>query len=627
MIEPRPRPGLTGRPRVLLAITVIAFAVLVLRLWSLQVVHADRYRDLALVNRKRVIILRPARGRLLDRAGRPLADNRARLDACIDKSIAKTEASVSRAVAAIHDVLGMPEEEIRARLSPERVIPHVPVVIARDISFEEYAKLKVLEPLTPGLAPITTFTRRCRHGDLAAQTLGYAGLVPSREALAELRSKWPLTEYDADDVVGLAGLELAFEHDLQGRKGKLVIEVDNLSRRRRVLDNASLPVAGADVCTTLDIELQELAHRLLEGDGRAPDGQEGTTDLRRGAFVAMDPRNGDVLALVSTPSFDPSVFAIPRPAEAVAEIQRLNKDPLRPLWNRAISDQYPLGSAFKVVVALAGLNLPANDERRLTGETLFECPGTFHLGRAEWECYHRRAHGMINLVTAIKKSCNVFFYKAGRQIGPEAIIALADAFGLGKPTGLPLPNEQPGVNPTDKWCRSDDWRARQYRTWVPGYTINLSIGQFPLEVTPIQVAQIYATIAMDGAQFKPRLVTRIVRPDGVEEFAPESRRIELSPESLALVKEGLREVTRKDGTAAGAFMPHLDHLNVAGKTSTAQVGEGENEKNLVWFVAFAPVEAPEIVVVVMVEEGKTGGSTAAPIAAAFLEGYFARADQ
>jgi penicillin-binding protein 2 len=336
----------------------------------------------------------------------------------------------------------------------------------------------------------------------------------------------------------------------------------------------------------------------------------------------MDPRNGDILVLASTPSFDPNVFAIPRPAEAVAEIQRLNKDPLRPLWNRAISDQYPLGSAFKVVVALAGLNLD-DEAKRLTADTVFNCSGTFQFGRRTWDCYHRTAHGTINLVTAIKKSCNVFFYKAGNQIGYEPIVALADAFGLGKPTGLPLPNESAGVNPTEAWRHSDDWRATQYRTWYPGYTINLSIGQFPLEVTPIQVAQLYSTVAMDGVQFKPRLVTKIVRADGVEEFPPQSRRIELSPESFALVKEGLREVTREGGTAYSAFR-HLEHLNVAGKTSTAEVGEGDNKKNLTWFIAVAPIDAPEVVIVVMVEEGETGGRTAAPLAAAFLEAYFAR---
>jgi penicillin-binding protein 2 len=293
--------------------------------------------------------------------------------------------------------------------------------------------------------------------------------------------------------------------------------------------------------------------------------------------------------------------------------------------NRCIQDQYPLGSAFKAVVALAALNLP-DEARRITAQTTFYCSGTFRLTRGSrwsWDCYHQHAHGEMNVVQAIKKSCNVFFYNVGQRIGPDAIVELADRFGLGHLTGVALPDEHAGVNPTREWQASGDWRAEPYRHWYPGHTVNLSIGQSPLEVTPLQVAQLYSAVAMDGVEFKPRLVTKIVGPDGAEEsFAPQSRRIELSAESLALVKEGLREVTREGGTAAEAFKD-LQELNVAGKTSTAEVGEGDNKKNHAWFIAFAPADAPQIVVVVLVEEGETGGHTAAPLAAEFLKAYFA----
>jgi penicillin-binding protein 2 len=602
---------LTGRPRIVLVVLAICFVLLVLRLWSLQVVHAGRYRALALRNRERTVKVRPARGRIFDRAGRLLADNRARLDACVDYGKLEHTADKDRVVDVLCAVLGLSEEAVRQRLDPVNVVRHVPVEIKRDITFDQYAKLKVLEPVTPGLMPLTNFARRYPDGELAAQTLGYTGLVPSREALEGLKSESPKLEYDGRDVVGLAGLERTFEHELQGRKGWITVEVDNLGRRRRVLDVEHEPMPGSDVHTTLDADLQRRAHEIL-GD-------------RRGALVAMDPRNGDVLVLASTPSFDPNVFAIPRPPEAAAEIRRLNTDASRPLWNRCISDQHPLGSAFKVVVALAALNLP-DEKRRISGQTVFNCPGTFTLGNITWECYHRHAHGQMTVVTAIKKSCNVFFYKTGHRIGREPILALADAFGLGKPTGIELPNEHAGVNPTDEWRQSDDWRARDYATWYPGYTVNLSIGQFPLEVTPLQVAQLYAGVAMDGVQYAPRLVTKIAGPNETEEFAPRSRRTELNPESLALVKQGLREVTREGGTGYSAFR-HLDHLHVAGKTSTAEVGPKDSETNLTWFIAFAPLEAPEIVVVVMVEEGRTGGQTAAPLAAEFLEAYFGPVDE
>jgi len=611
MLEPRPRPGLTGRPRAILALLVICFAILALRLWSLQVVHASRYRELAARNRERGVTVRPARGRILDRHGRPLADNRARLDACVDYSEAQTPADRDHVIVVLSEVLGLPEETIRTQLDPRKVISYVPVTIKRDITFGEYAKLKVLEPTTPGLMPMTSFTRRYRHGDAAAQVLGYTGIVPSRDALEKLQAERADLEYDWLDVVGLAGLEREFEYELQGRKGSATIEVDSRGRRRRILDDRDKAIPGNDVTLSIDGNFQRLAHDIL-GD-------------KRGAFVAMDPRNGDVLVLASTPSFDPNVFAIPRPPEAVAEIERIMSDPARPLWNRCINDQRPLGSAFKAVVALAALNLP-DEIRRITRETTFNCPGTFRLGNATWDCYRRHAHGEMTVVTAIKKSCNVFFYNVGRRIGREPIVALADEFGFGKQTGVPLPNERVGVNPTPEWQASDDWRARKYRAWYPGDTINLSIGQFPLEVTPLQVAQLYSAIAMDGVLFAPRLVTSITGPDGTRNFLAHSRRIELSPESFAVVKEGLCEVTREGGTAYSAFK-ELQHLNVAGKTSTAEVGPKESETNLAWFIGFAPADAPEIVVVVLVEEGETGGRTAAPLAAEFFKAYFARGGQ
>ena len=610
MIEPRPRPGLTGRPRALLILFTVCFVVLALRLWSLQVVHASRYRALGLRNRIRGVTVRPERGRILGRHGRPLADNRARLDACVDYSEARSRAERDQVVEVLRDILDMPEETIRERLDPKNVIAYVPVTIKRDISFDEYMKLKVLEPMTPGLMPMSNFARRYRYGEPAAQALGYTGLVPGKSALERLRAERKDLNYSGLDVVGLAGLELQFEYELQGRKGQTTLEVDNRGRRRRILNDKDRPVPGSDVHLSIDIELQRLAHEIL-GENR-------------GAFVAVDPRNGDVLVLASTPSFDPNVFAIPRRPEAVAEIRRLNSDRLRPLWNRCVNDQYPLGSAFKAVVALAALNLP-DETRRITATTTFTCEGTFRLtpgSRWKWDCYHQRAHGEMNVVSAIKKSCNVFFYNVGHRIGRDAIVSLAGEFGLGRTTGVPLPDEHAGVNPTREWQASGDWRAEPYRQWFPGHTINLSIGQSPLEVTPLQVAQLYSTVAMDGVQFKPRLVTRIVRPDGAEEsFPPQSRRIELSAESLALVKEGLREVTREGGTAYASFRD-LQHLNVAGKTSTAEVGEGEDKKNHAWFIAFAPADAPEIVLVVLVEEGETGGRTAAPLAAEFLERYF-----
>ena len=341
---------------------------------------------------------------------------------------------------------------------------------------------------------------------------------------------------------------------------------------------------------------------------------------KKGAVVIIDPRNGDILAMASSPTFDPNIFVVPRTEEEVEQIKELYRDKNLPLRNRVINNQYPLGSAFKVVVALAALEL--NDSRRITKETIYTCNGSFRLGRSGqlWRCYRSYSHGRMNVISAIKKSCNVFFYNVGRRIGRDSIVAMASKFRLGERTGIPLTGEQKGVNPTKEWQRSDDWRAREYRIWYPGYTINLAIGQYPFEVTPLQVACLYAAIANGGTLYKPRLISKIVQENNVIEPPVQNRKVDVNEENLNIVQKALVEVTRPGGTAASAFAG-LEHLKVAGKTSTAQYGK-HYEKSYAWFIGYAPYDNPEILAVVLVEEGATGGKTAAPLARDILKHYF-----
>ena len=224
------------------------------------------------------------------------------------------------------------------------------------------------------------------------------------------------------------------------------------------------------------------------------------------------------------------------------------------------------------------------------------------------------------MVNAIRKSCNVFFYNAGYRIGRDAIVAMAERLGLGKKTGIELPSEKAGVNPTEEWRRSDDWRAGAYRPWVPGFTVNLSIGQYPVEVTPLQVAMVYSAIANGGRLFTPRLVKEVVRPQGESFFGPKGRDTGIPKEHLDILREGLSLVTQRGGTAYTSFRD-LQDLKAAGKTSTAEPGRDLDWAHT-WFISFAPRDAPEILIVVLVEKGKTGGTTSAPIAAEILEKYF-----
>ena len=602
-MEPRPEKGVTGRPRLVLVLTTLAFAIIVLKLWSLQIVNANKFREMGRTNMRRTVNLKPERGRIFDRNGLPLATRKIRFDACVDYDQITGKDQKKRLIQLLSEVLSVPEESIEHDLDPRRVIPYIPTVIKREITRDEFVQLKVLEAEVPGLHPEATQTRYYPYGDLACHVLGYTGAIPA-ENVKDYTGKG----YLPSDIIGISGIEKTYENELRGQRGRMVIEVDNKSRLVSIIDDTEKPVDGNDICLTIDLGLQTIAEKAL-GD-------------LTGAIVIVDPRNGDVLAMASKPSFDPSMFTVPRSTEDTEKIRELLTDNVRkPALNRAISNPYPLGSAFKVVTALAALS-QEDPEKAITRDTIFNCPGYFTLGRrATWRCYHGHSHGEMNVVTAIKKSCNVFFYNVGYRAGRDALVSMARKLGLGELTGIALPNERPGVNPTDEWLQSDDWRAPAYRPWVPGFTVNMSIGQYPIEVTPIQVAMMYSVVANGGTLYRPRLVKRIVRPDGDVELRPKGKFLGISQDYIDTVKEGLGEVTKRGGTAYSSFSK-LQDIRAAGKTSTAEPGRNMDWA-YTWFVSFAPIEDPEILVVVLVEKGRTGGSTSAPIAADILQQYFA----
>lgn len=601
-MEPRPDKGITGRPRAIFAVSVVVLAVIGLKLWTLQIVKAKKYRAMGQSNIVRRIDVKPERGAIYDRHGVELARSRIRFDACVDYGRIMGNAVVRKGVVdTLSVVLKLPRDAIEKRLEPRRVIPYRKTRIKRDITQEEFLQLKILAPERPGLWPVVEVARDYPQNDLAAHILGYTGAI-SAEDVKEYREKG----YSRDDIIGITGVEYVCEKDLQGERGELVVGVDNRGRRVSVIDSSKGPVRGGDVYLSIDLALQRAASEAL-GD-------------QAGAVVIVDPRNGDVLALVSRPAFDPNIFTTPRSEEDVAEIKRIFNDvEAKPLLNRAISRPYPLGSAFKVVTALAALGHEERD-KGLTSETVYTCRGSFHLGRWRWRCYHGHSHGEMKVVSAIMKSCNVFFYNVGYRAGRDALVNMAEKLGLGKKTGIELSAERPGVNPTREWLGSSDRRVSAYTPWVPGLTVNLSIGQYPIEVTPIQVAMMYSAIATGGTLYKPRIVKRIVRGGEETFFEPEGTDLGIPEENIALVREGLALVTQRGGTAQRSFRK-LQYLKAAGKTSTAEPGRDLDWAHT-WFIAFAPHEAPEILVVVLVEKGKTGGTTSAPIAAEILERWF-----
>jgi penicillin-binding protein 2 len=421
-------------------------------------------------------------------------------------------------------------------------------------------------------------------------------------------------DYRQGEVIGQTGVEARFESHLRGRAGGRNQVVDVAGRVVEVLDEVE-PQPGGAVTLTLDLDLQRAAD-----EGFLPEvlGEP----AKMGALVALDPRNGDVLALVAKPAYDPNDFAGGIDSETW---RRLTTDEWRPLQNRALAGLYSPGSTYKALVAAAALQEEAIDPE----ERVF-CPGSFTLGRRTYRCWKRRGHGEVNLRDAIVQSCDVFFYRLGLELGIDRLAEYAKGFHLGRPTGISLPQEKSGLVPTR------DWKERRHaEPWVRGETVSTAIGQGYNLVTPIQMAVAYGAIANGGKLMRPRLLLRRTGRDGSVSEGPPPEvvgTVPVAPEHLARIRDALEgAVAERGGTGGRARVPGV---RVAGKTGTVQVvrlehTDGVDDEELpiryrdhAWFVGFAPVEAPEIVVAALVEHGGHGGSVAAPIVGRVLRRYF-----
>ena len=431
----------------------------------------------------------------------------------------------------------------------------------------------------------------------ASHVIGYVGEI------SESQLKDPeYQDLHSGRIIGQYGVERTFDTYLLGETGKKVIEVDALGYPKRSLSIQS-PLAGDDLYLTLDIRLQRLAEDLL--------GEES------GAIVALDPWNGDVLALASRPGFNPNDLSGGISNQAW---QQMAQDPRHPLTNRAIQGQYPPGSTFKILMAAALLGT-----QTMVASDSLNCQGTFPFGRRVFRDWKRWGHGTVDLTKAIAESCDVYFYKVGNQLGIEPIATYSRKFGLGEKTGIPLPSERSGLVPSAEWKRQNKGER-----WYPGETISISIGQGFLSVTPIQMAKVISIVATDGTIVQPRLLKGIrLRRTGKlkEEPAPSTQQLRLPPKIFAQIKKGLAAVVTK-GTGKRA---QSNIVSIAGKTGTAQVialkPDGDKtevrkkHRDHAWFIAFAPVEQPKIAMAVIVEHMGHGGSAAAPLAKKMIEAY------
>lgn len=583
-------------------IVLVVFALLGMRLWYLQVSMGPEMRLMSEQNRVRLVRVPAARGVVYDRYGDILVDNRPSFDVVFVPEDARRDRN--QVLATLARYLGEEEPALRqdARASAKRP-PYQGIVLRRDIDWSGVVALEAHQMDLPGISLQVGPRRYYPYGPLAAHLLGYVGEVSQREI------EQAAAGYRAGDLVGKAGLERAYDGVLRGESGGEQVEVDALGRRVRVLDHVP-DVPGNTLTLTLDRDLQEVAERAL-----------GDAD---GAVVALDPRNGDILVMVSRPAFDPNIFARGIRRE---EWRALVQDPKHPLNNRATQGQYPPGSTFKVAVA-AGIA----EENVAGGRPSVHCSGGIPFGNHFFRCWKKGGHGGVDLHLAVVESCDVFFYQFGQRLGVDGIADYARRLGLGLPTGVALENEKAGLIPDSAW------KQRRFKQpWFPGETLSVAIGQGYVTATPLQMANLAAMIANGGTRYRPRYVKRIEAADGTlrAEPAPEVLgHANLSEKTLARVRAAMRDVVMSErGTGKKARVLGTE---VAGKTGTAQVvklGQDRERSNKgayktrdhAWFIAYAPVAEPEIAIAAIVEHaGGGGGAIAAPLVQQILAHYFGR---
>ena len=574
-----------------LLVISIAFAVLVIRLLHLQLIEGKEYRRLSEINSIRLQSIDAPRGLILDSHGKLLVDNRPAFDL---KIVLKDARPVEKTIAKLSRYTGIDRQELMDKIASGKNRSSIkPFLLKSDIGRDAMAAVEVHNWDLPGILVQVSPKRHYLHKGFAAHVLGYMGEINASELQKE-----HFRDLRAGDYIGKFGLEKTYETVLRGKRGGRQVEVNAAGQTVRILKTVPAQ-PGSNLILTIDYNLQTLAESLMDG--------------KAGAVVALDPRNGKILAMVSSPAFDQNMFISGMSRE---QWKALVANPNHPLENKAIQAEYPPASTFKIVTAIAGLEEGLIDET-----TTVHCPGYYRFGNRTYRCWKHAGHGTMNVVQALSQSCDVFFYQLGQQLGVDRIAEYAKRLGLGKVTGIELDHESRGLMPTEAW------KLRRFgQPWQKGETLSVAIGQGFDLVTPLQMASLIAAVGNGGRLYRPLLVDLIKTAEGavVEKSRSElTGNVEISEKTFALVHKGLWSVVNDlKGTAHAS---RLKWVEFAGKTGTAQVigrsGDGNNENDMAdqykphaWFVAYAPVDDPLIAVAVMVEHGEHGSSAAAPIA-------------
>jgi penicillin-binding protein 2 len=591
------------RIRVAVALMLACIAVLAGRLWQLQTIKGEWYTEMSKSNRMRWIRIPPSRGRILDCTGRVLAENRPSFTLSILPAELQNPQDV---IDACSSAIGLAPETMRGIIERSRSVPRFTnYPIKKNMTLEEVSLVKAHATDLKGVYVETKPVRRYPLGETLCHELGTLGEISPAEVRRLARQG-----YRTGDMVGKSGIEKEYEKQLRGEEGWEQIEIDARGRQLGTVSRKPAPT-GQDVYLTVDADLQRFAEEIFIH--------------RAGSIVAVDPDTGRILAAVSKPGYDLNLFS---PSITDRQWKKLNSDPLHPLENRTIRGLYPPASTFKVVTATAGLA-----EGVVSPSKTFTCKGEMDLWGNTFRCWNRYGHGKMDLHRAIIESCDIYFYQLGLKVGVDRLARYASLFGLGKPTGLGLPHELPGLVPTPAW------KLRTYGdSWEDGETVNFSIGQGYLAATPIQLAMMTAVLANGGKLLKPSIIRRIDRADGttVYNHVPTMRwPIPLDPEKQAVLRNAMTSVV-EDAKGTGRKC-RIAGINIAAKTGTSQVirekhgGKGGleipyHERTHAIFIAYVDDRPQKIALAVIVEHGGGGGANAGPLARKIIARYYGMRD-
>lgn len=573
-------------------IILCIFLVLAYGLWRLQVMQSDKYALLAEMNRIRNVPILAPRGKILDREGRIIVDNYPSFSALLLRDSSR---DLNADADLIAQGLHMSPEEVRQRVRRFASLPrYQPIFLKEDITPDELAFIESHKNELPELDTIMAHRRLYPRNGFMAHMIGYVG-----EVTEDMLNQPQFELYNPGDVVGVSGVEKQYNNLLMGKNGSRRAIVDSRGREMGRLDETPAE-PGKQLKLSVDLDLQIAAEQALEG--------------KNGAIVAMDPRTGEILAMVSRPTFDPNDFAVKISKE---EWNKLVTDPDKPLLNKAIQAQLAPGSTFKVIMSVAGW------QEGIAPTLNVHCNGGATFYGRRFGCWVKGGHGAVDLEKAIYQSCDVFFYTLAEKLGIDRIAKYATTLGLGQKTGIDLPNEVSGVMP------SEEWKIRNFKQkWFAGETISVGIGQGAVTITPVQLMRAVAAVSMDGRLVVPHVVNPTGLPEGYVEVQRymEVKNIPIDSSGWNLITDAMARVVLPEGTAPSAHVPGID---IAGKTGSAQIvslalrAKHKNDEDFAqngWFVGFTPRRSPDIIVVVLFEGGEHG-KLAARLATQVIKAY------